>query len=98
ATTAVELHGAAGSARAVIAPAEVGTVIELDARLPPSGRREHYDVYMVAGDYEISAGTFRVDADGRISVQLACGGPPDAYDRIEIRRRGDALLTAQLPA
>ena len=32
-------------------------VIELDAELPPSGRREHYDVVMLAGDYEISAGT-----------------------------------------
>jgi anti-sigma factor RsiW len=97
ATTTVELRGASGSARAVLAAAEVGTVIELDARLPPSGRREHYDVYMLAGDYEISAGTFRVGADGRVSAQLACGGSPDLYDRIEIRHRGEPVLAARLP-
>jgi anti-sigma factor RsiW len=96
-TTAVELRGADGSAHAVLAPAEVGTVIELDARLPPSGREEHYDVYMLAGDYEISAGSFRVDADGRVTAKLACGGPPDVYDRIEIRREDTAVLSAQLP-
>jgi anti-sigma factor RsiW len=97
-TTAVELRGAAGEARAVLAAAEVGTVIELDARLPASGRNEHYDVYMLAGDYEISAGSFRVDADGHVTAKLACGGPPDAYDRIEIRRDDKRVLEAQLPA
>ena len=97
ATTAVELRGADGSARAVLAAADVGTVIELDARLPPSRGQEHYEVFMLAGDYEISAGSFRVDADGRVTVKLACGGPPDAYDRIEIRRGDEAALTAQLP-
>jgi anti-sigma factor RsiW len=93
-TTAVELRGAAGSADAVLAAADVGTVIELDARLPPSGRDEHYDVYMLTGDYEISAGSFRVDADGRVSVKLACGGPPDAYDTIEVRTGRRTVLTA----
>jgi anti-sigma factor RsiW len=95
-TTAVELRGAGGSARAVLAAADVGTVIELDARLPPSGRTEHYDVYMLAGDYEISAGTFRVDADGHVTAKLACGGPPEAYDTIEIRRDDERVLAAQL--
>jgi hypothetical protein len=97
ATTSVELRGAGGSARAVVAADEVGTVIELDARLPPSGRREHYDVYMLAGEYEISAGSFRVDADGHVTARLACGGPPEAYDTIEIRSEGERVLTAQLP-
>ncbi len=98
ATSAVDLSGAAGSARAVIAPHEAGTTIELDARLPPSARREHYDVYMVSDDYEISAGSFRVGADGRVTVRLACGGPPEVYDGIEIRREGTKVLTAALPA
>ncbi|HEX2087388.1 MAG TPA: zf-HC2 domain-containing protein [Solirubrobacteraceae bacterium] len=97
-TTAVELQGAAGSARAVLEAAEAGTVIELDARLPPSGRLEHYDVLMLSGDYEISAGTFRVGPDGRVIVTLACGGPPDVYDRIEIRSRKRTVLAASLPA
>ena len=97
-TTAVELRGAAGSARAVLAADEVGTVIELDARLPPSARQEHYEVFMLAGDYEVSAGSFRVDADGHVTAKLACGGPPDAYDRIEIRRDDEPMATAQLPA
>ena len=98
ATTAVELRGAGGSARAVLSAAEVGTIIELDARLPPSARQEHYDVYMLAGDYEISAGSFRVDADGRVTATLACGGPPEAYDRIEIRAGDDVVLTAPVEA
>ena len=97
ATTAVELRGATGSAKAVLAADQVGTVIELDARLPPSGREEHYDVYMLAGDYEISAGSFRVDGDGHVTVKLACGGPLDAYDRIEVRLGDRPALTAQLP-
>jgi predicted anti-sigma-YlaC factor YlaD len=95
-TTAVELSGTSGSARAVLAADEVGTVIELDARLPPSGRDDHYDVYMLAGDYEISAGSFRVDADGHVTARLACGGAPDAYDAIVVRRDEKAVLTAQL--
>ncbi|HEV3000680.1 MAG TPA: zf-HC2 domain-containing protein [Solirubrobacteraceae bacterium] len=98
ATTAVELRGGAGSAHAVIAPHEAGTTIELDARLPPTGRREHYDVYMLAGGYEISAGSFRVDGDGRVQVDLACGGPPEAYDTIVIRRGERTVLEAGLPA
>ena len=99
-STSVDLRGEAGSARAVLAAAEAGTVIDLDARLPPSGRREHYDVYMLAGGYEISAGTFRVDPDGHVTVKLACGGPPEVYDKIEIRsgESEDVVLTAQLPA
>ena len=97
-TTAVELRGGAGSARAVLAADQVGTVIELDARLPPSGRRDHYDVFMLAGDYEISAGSFRVDADGHVTATLACGGRPDAYDRIEIRLDDRPVLKARLPA
>ena len=97
-STSVQLRGDAGSARAVIAGAEAGTVIELEANLPPSGRREHYDVFMIAGDYEISAGTFRVGPDGHVTVTLACGGPPEVYDRIEIRRGGDDVVAASLPA
>jgi anti-sigma factor RsiW len=96
--TTVQLRGDAGSARAVIQPAEAGTVIELDAKLPPSGRREHYDVYMLSGGYEISAGSFRVGPDGRVAVTLACGGPPSAYDTIEIRRDDADVLSADLPA
>ncbi|HEV2812831.1 MAG TPA: zf-HC2 domain-containing protein [Solirubrobacteraceae bacterium] len=96
--TTVDLRGEAGSARAVLHADEVGTVIELDATLPPSARRDHYDVVMLSGDYEISAGTFRVGADGRVSVELACGGPPEVYDKIEIRRSEKTVLTAPLPA
>jgi anti-sigma factor RsiW len=94
----VDLRGAAGSARATLEAAEAGTVIELDARLPPSGRREHYDLFMLSGDYEISAGTFRVGSDGHVEVELACGGAPDAYDSIEIRRDGERVLRSDLPA
>ncbi len=97
-STTVELRGDAGSARAVIEAAEAGTAIELDARLPPSGRREHYDVFMVSGDYRISAGSFRVGADGRVTVELACGGPPEVYDSIEIRQDDRAVLKSALPA
>jgi anti-sigma factor RsiW len=97
-STTVELRGDAGSARAVIEAAEAGTVIELEARLPPSGRREHYDVFMVSGDYRISAGSFRVGADGRVTVELACGGPPEVYDTIEIRQDDRAVLKSALPA
>jgi anti-sigma factor RsiW len=98
ARTTVELRGDAGSARAVIEAAEAGTVIELDARLPPSGRREHYDVVMLSGSYEISAGTFRVGPDGHVTVSLACGGPPSAYDAIVVEREGRRVVTADLPA
>jgi len=96
--TTVDLRGTAGSARATLESAEAGTVIELDAHLPPSGRREHYDVVMLSGDYEISAGTFRVGDDGHVEVALACGGPPDVYDSIEIRRDGQPVLKSALPA
>ena len=96
--TTVELSGAAGDATATLEAAEAGTVIELDARLPPSGRRDHYDVYMLSGDYEISAGSFRVGDDGRVEVELACGGSPDAYDSIEIRRKDAVVLQTELPA
>ncbi|HEX8084145.1 MAG TPA: zf-HC2 domain-containing protein [Solirubrobacteraceae bacterium] len=96
--TTVDLRGAAGSAHATLEAAEAGTVIELDARLPPSGRRDHYEVFMLAGEYEISAGSFRVGDDGRVAVELACGGPPDVYDRIEIRRDGQTVLKSALPA
>ena len=97
-STSVQLRGDSGSASAVIAGAEVGTVIDLEVRLPATGRGEHYDVFMIAGDYEISAGTFRVGADGHVTVKLACGGPPEVYDRIEIRRDGEDVLSASLPA
>ena len=97
AETAVNLRGAEGSAHAVLATAEAGTVIELDAKLPPSGRREHYEVWMTAGDYRITAGSFRVGSDGRVSVELACGGPLDAYDGIEVTRaEGGPVLSASL--
>ena len=97
AETAVNLRGAEGSAHAVLATAEAGTVIELDAELPPSGRREHYEVWMTAGDYRITAGSFRVGSDGRVSVELACGGPLDAYDGIEVTRgEGGPVLSASL--
>ena len=86
-TPAVELRGAAGSASATIAPADAGTTIKLDARLPPSRSLEDiYEVWMVSGDYRVSAGSFRVDADGRVSVRLTCGGPPAAYDTIAVTR------------
>ena len=93
----VTLSGAQGSAEAVLHGAEEGTVIELDAKLPPSARKEHYEVWMTAGDYRITAGSFRVGRDGHVEVRLACGGRPDAYDGIEVTRDGDAtVLTADL--
>ena len=95
---AVDLRGATGSAHAVLRADEAGTVIALDAKLPPSARRDHYEVVMLSGDYELTAGTFRVGPDGHVTVDLACGGRPDAYDTIVIRRDDDTVLTAQLPA
>jgi anti-sigma factor RsiW len=94
----VDLRGAAGSAHAVLRADEAGTVITLDAKLPPSARREHYEVLMLSDGYELTAGTFRVGSDGRVTVDLACGGRPDAYDTIVIRRDDDTILTAELPA
>jgi anti-sigma factor RsiW len=92
----IELTGAAGSAHAVLASAEAGTVIDLEARLPPSAGRDHYEVWMTSGDYRITAGSFRVGQDGRVSVELACGGPLDAYDGIEVTRGETRVLSAQL--
>ena len=51
---------------------------------------------MATGDYRISAGSFRVGRDGRVRVQLACGGRPEAYDTIEITRDDEPVLTAAL--
>ena len=95
-TTTVDLRGAAGSAHAILADDEAGTVIDLDATLPPSGGKDHYEVWMTAGAYRISAGTFRVGSDGRVRVELACGGPLDAYDGIEVVSDDEQVLTAAL--
>ena len=97
ASRSVELSGAAGSATAVLAGGEPGTIIELDAKLPPSRKLgDHYEVWMTSGDYRITAGSFRVGPDGHVHVELACGGPPDAYDGIEVVREDSAVLRAAL--
>jgi hypothetical protein len=93
----VDMTGSGGSARATLSDAEAGTVIDLEAKLPPTGRKEHYEVWMTSGDYRITAGSFRVGPDGNVDVELACGGPLDAYDGIVVTKDADeTVLTAAL--
>jgi anti-sigma factor RsiW len=77
-------------------PAATGTVIHLDvSHLPASNAREHYEVWLSDGADGISAGTFRVGADGAAVGTLTCAGAPGEYATLDVTvERDDAPRAA----
>lgn len=89
--------GGDGVARAEVQLATTGTGTEvgLQAELPELRDGEVYELWFVRGTGRVSAGTFRVDGEGRARVRLAAAADADAYDRIGITREPDGLDPAR---
>jgi anti-sigma-K factor RskA len=50
--------------------------------------RYDYEMWCVRDDgWKVSAGTFRVDANGRADVELTTSAKPNQYDAISIQAR-----------
>jgi Putative zinc-finger len=84
-------------ARAELEQAPGGTVMHLQVSGLPGDPSAVYEVHCDSPDWSASAGTFRVDANGRASVVLTTAARRGQYDRIRILRRspgGDRLVFA----
>jgi anti-sigma factor RsiW len=66
------------------------TVIRLSGQhLPPSAANQHYEVWMSDGKDTMTAGTFRVGANGTISSTMTCAGDPDEYSSLDVTLEPD---------
>jgi hypothetical protein len=62
-----------------------GTTIRFDADgLPPSKAGQHYEVWLSDGRHGISAGTFRVGADGKARCTLATAGRAEYFSKVDV--------------
>jgi len=62
-----------------------GTTIQFDADgLPASKPGEHYEVWLSDGRHGISAGTFRVGADGKAKCILATAGRTEYFTKVDV--------------
>jgi len=62
-----------------------GTTIRFDADgLPPSKPGQHYEVWLSDGRHGISAGTFRVGADGKARCTLATAGRTEYFRKVDV--------------
>jgi hypothetical protein len=96
--TSVALHGTAlapaATAVATMEPAAGGTRIRFTgSHLPASKVDQHYELWMSYGSRAISAGTFRVGADGTVTSTMTCAGDPDEYTRLDVTLETDAPQT-----
>jgi hypothetical protein len=85
------LHATAASAgataRAELRQVPGGTSMQLWVKGLPGDRAAVYEVHCDAPDWSASAGTFRVDAQGRAHVELTTAARRGQYDRIRITRK-----------
>jgi anti-sigma factor RsiW len=85
---ALQLTGAAGaSARAQLEPGRGGTEVHLWVKGLPPGSEAVYEVRCERPGWSASAGTFRVDAQGRAYVVLTTAARIGEYERIRVVRR-----------
>jgi hypothetical protein len=75
------------TARAELAQASGGTVMQLWVRGLPHDPAAVYEVHCDGPEWSASAGTFRVDATGRAHVMLTTAARRGQYDRIRITRK-----------
>jgi hypothetical protein len=62
-----------------------GTTIRFDADgLPASKPGQHYEVWLSDGRHGISAGTFRVGADGKARCTLATAGRAEYFNKVDV--------------
>lgn len=62
-----------------------GTTIRFDANgLPASKPGQHYELWLSDGHHGISAGTFRVGADGRARCTLATAGRAEYFTKVDV--------------
>jgi hypothetical protein len=62
-----------------------GTTIRFDADgMPPSKPGQHYEVWLTDGRHGISAGTFRVGADGKARCTLATAGRAEYFTKVDV--------------
>jgi anti-sigma-K factor RskA len=93
---------------AVLRPRPWGTEVELRARhLTPTHGTQIYEMWFVSSRGRVSAGTFTVGREGRVTVTLACAAHADQYrmlgvtlepDGLNPARRGPNILHARLHA
>jgi predicted anti-sigma-YlaC factor YlaD len=84
-------------AHAELQQAAGGTVMHLWVSGMPADTKAVYEVRCDSKDWSASAGTFRVDANGRAAVVLTTAARRGQYDRIRILRKspaGDHLVFA----
>jgi len=73
-----------------------GTTIALDADgLPPSKPGYHYEVWLSDGRHGISAGTFRVGADGKVRCHLATAGRAEYFRKLDVTEEPDVPPTTK---
>jgi anti-sigma factor RsiW len=75
------------TARAELRQVAGGTSMQLWVDGLPRDRAAVYEVHCDAPDWSASAGTFRVDAQGRAHVELTTAARRGQYDRIRITRK-----------
>lgn len=84
------------SAAAMLKPARNGTRVQLEAEgLPPTPGAACYEVWFVRPQGRVSAGTFRVGADGAAEAALTSAALPAGYERIGVSREPHALDPAK---
>jgi hypothetical protein len=87
--------GGAARAEARLTSTSAGTAVRLDADLPPLRPGELYELWFGRPDGVVSAGTFRVGADGRADVRLTTAARAGRYERMGISREPDAADPAR---
>jgi hypothetical protein len=90
----VALHGTAAAPRATgVATMQyvgAGTRISFTgSNLPASRINQHYELWMSYGTEAVSAGTFRVGADGTVTSTMTCAGHPEEYTRLDVTLESD---------
>jgi hypothetical protein len=86
-----------GHAKAELSQVAGGTVMHLWVSGMPHDPAAVYEVHCDAPDWSASAGTFRVDRQGRAYVVLTTAARRGQYDRIRITRKtasGERLVFA----
>jgi anti-sigma factor RsiW len=88
----------AASARARLEHVDSGTTVHMWVEGLPADPDTVYEVRCEAPGWSASAGTFRVDSDGRAYVELTTAARRGQYDAIRVVRRpdGDAVLAGRL--
>jgi anti-sigma-K factor RskA len=81
--------GARGEAKLYARPSGTAVHLRVDGLRPPAGKVYNYELWCVrtSDGWKISAGTFRVDADGHADVRLTTAAKPTEYDVLSVQAR-----------